>query len=160
MMDLIYNLATSRESTLSSMDEATATRLALYIMYIDRHIIPVLQSRFPAPGGPAELKAVYEKNREKLAAVVERTAARRQELAAERALKSAAKERGTQASNEDTAAGGSSSSSGSSDAPAPKAPKLTHRKQVESQGRGIDLFFGGDEAAFRASYEVSAVYVM
>eukprot|EP00741_Cyanophora_paradoxa_P010239 tig00020510_g9913.t1 len=152
MMDLIYNLATDRESVLSAMDKATATRLAVYMMYIDKHIIPRLQSRYSGPGGPAEFKAVYEKNREKLAAAVERNAARRQELAAKRALKSAVKERGAQASNEDTAAGSSSSSSsGSSDAPAPKAPKLTHRKQVESQG--IDLFFGGDEAAFRASYE-------
>eukprot|EP00741_Cyanophora_paradoxa_P010234 tig00020510_g9908.t1 len=70
MMDLIYNLATDRESTLSSMDEATATRLAVYMMYTDKHIIPRLQSRYPAPGGPAELKAVYEKNREKVAAPV------------------------------------------------------------------------------------------
>eukprot|EP00741_Cyanophora_paradoxa_P010206 tig00020510_g9881.t1 len=208
-MDLLYNLAADRESALSSMDKATEKRLSPYIKYAEDFVVPRLRTYHP--GGLAELKVLYERNREKIAAAVGKNEARRQELAARRAQKNSAStsvatgaEAGAPDPSEETAAGGSSSGSGDeggrgarADAGgAPAGSGGAADVDVQGQGAGVGpgsapsnvnsarsdgplnkkpsrhdvdrglylygtaLFFNGDEAAFRASYEVSAVHVM
>eukprot|EP00741_Cyanophora_paradoxa_P005056 tig00000851_g4898.t1 len=79
MMEIIYGLTTDRESALSSISKAAAARLCIHIIYAEKYVIPRLQTYFP--GGLADLKAMYEKNREKIAAVAEKNTARKQEQA-------------------------------------------------------------------------------
>eukprot|EP00741_Cyanophora_paradoxa_P010227 tig00020510_g9902.t1 len=81
-----YHLAVRREPALCVFDRVTAMRLEQmldpkYIQYAEKHIVPRLQTRYT--GGLAELKAVYERNREKVAAAVAKNTRRTQVFLAE-----------------------------------------------------------------------------
>eukprot|EP00741_Cyanophora_paradoxa_P010237 tig00020510_g9911.t1 len=83
LLDLLYHLAVRHEPALCVVDGVTAMRLEQmldpkYIQYAEKHIVPRLQTRYP--GGLAELKAVYERNREKVVEAVAKNEGRRQVL--------------------------------------------------------------------------------
>eukprot|EP00741_Cyanophora_paradoxa_P010238 tig00020510_g9912.t1 len=80
--DLIYNLTTDPDLASSLLSKPTSVNESLYTMYANQFVVPRLRAYHP--GGLADLKALYERNREKIAAAVEKNAARRQVQAAAR----------------------------------------------------------------------------
>eukprot|EP00741_Cyanophora_paradoxa_P010207 tig00020510_g9882.t1 len=110
--DLIYNLTTDPDLAVSLLSKPTSSaNESLYIMYANQFVVPRLRTYHP--GGLADLKALYERNREKIADAVEKNTARRQAQAAARlqarqsilsmrASVAAAAEGGAQASSGET----------------------------------------------------------